>query len=377
MFRLLSILLILVLSVERVTSAEYFLPCEGTCELPLDLPCEIMVALYDFEGECCSMSTDENATCILTSNSNCTQIDRLSKCTSSGPGDLQCVAGDSISYIANATSAECPASEIDVLNISGSVTSQWSDLGMLLTGVTEMSDDDISWWTELTSDHIINYYLEEGGDVRDVIGYVGLSNASETETGDFRVTYFQIMSWRTDDDNFDPMTLITTPFMSEKSVANYTQALNDVGIPVEAIELVASVTNGSNAEEGPTVSPAASPTAEEGPTVSPAASPTAEEEGPTVSPAASPTAEEEGPTVSPVASPTAEEEGPTVSPAASPTAEEEGPTISPTASPTPGKVPASPPTAKTPTAGEKPASAGGRVTSTWYGLFVLLVGIVL
>jgi len=59
------------------------------------------------------------------------------------PDDFGCLTGLEQVYMAMNSTDECPVSEIDVLSRPHSASLEWSDLSMLLTGVTEMSDNGI------------------------------------------------------------------------------------------------------------------------------------------------------------------------------------------------------------------------------------------
>jgi len=109
---------------------------------------------------------------MLISNTNCTQHGCTYPCMFYSPNDFGCLMGLGQVYMAMNSTDECPASEIDVLSRPHLASLEWSDLSMLLTDVTEMSDNDIKAWEKITSNHIVNYYKDEGGDVHDVIGYV-------------------------------------------------------------------------------------------------------------------------------------------------------------------------------------------------------------
>jgi len=251
---------------------------------------------------------------------------------------------------------------------------------MLLTGVSKMSEDDNNAWEEVTGTYISTYYMKEGGNVRDVVGYVCIINTMEMGSEDIIMMYFQQASWQTDNKTFDPRTLTYIPFQSEESIATYIKALNKAKIPATGlVVLVPLETYGmdtpsnmgmdvpeANGTDVPDTN--AMDVSDTNTTDAPAESKTAP------MPAPGPMAEE-GPTIAPITSLTAVEGGPTISPATSPMAEN-APTSAPTTSLTPG-VPASPPIAKTPTVGAGPALAGGHVTSLWYGMLALLVGILI
>jgi len=239
----LSVLILLTLSIRRVESTYFaYNSCEGTCESLLESSCEAAAATYDFYGECCSLSTNENGTCTLKSTTTCGQADRTYPCYWFGPPDEtsgRCLGGGYRYYEANSTD-ECPASEIDVLNRGVSVTYMWTGLTMILVGVTELSDEDIENWQETTSDHFLHYYDIPGGDVRDVVGYVALNYFTFADTGnEATITYSPQAAWRTDADSFDPITLVKDPFTSVDGAPAYIEALNEVGIPaMQAIVLI-------------------------------------------------------------------------------------------------------------------------------------------
>jgi len=76
-----------------------------------------------------------------------------------------------------------------------------------------------------------------GGYVRGVMGYVRFIDINSVAMrGDSSIiTYFHQASWRTDDEHFDPFTLVEDPFMSHGE-ALYVETLNKIGIP--AVDVV-------------------------------------------------------------------------------------------------------------------------------------------
>jgi len=265
--------LLLTLSIGRVASQDY-VHCVGTCEILFNATCEAMAAEYDFDDECCSLiSNKEKSTCTLISTSVCTKISRTYHCESvqGNPDEFVCNWDYYNMYEAIGSTDECPVSEIDVLNRADSAAQMWIDLTMILVGVTELlSEEQITNWETISGNQFVDYYGKPGGNVHDVVGYVGFNDIYFLAMGGHAyVSYVQQASWRTDDEYFDPTTLVTDSFMSADGAPLYIDALNGIGIPAVNVIVLLPVTDAPMPMPAPQISFSPSPTIDATPLIWP------------------------------------------------------------------------------------------------------------